>query len=331
MTEMFSDENERNEMVAKVEYATRRVADGIGYGEGDISGQNSDPEDLAAADEAIESQGILVAIDVDDETGEHVVDDGCGDGRRVGLVERWGTTLKRSLNRYKVFGGGLVMGVAAKVGLGQTKGETLTETFNDSIEELTEKGIDFGAHTGHVTNETDSGCGAIDKSPKILENTVLYAEPIRDTISTLGISYDELDDDFEEIIANNAEMVEANRDKAYSGSKVMQLIRKAGKVIKDLNDQHLERRIVINTLPGYTVNQAIVRDVTGGRVQIFATDLPRLQEIAEKMYDDPVDQRKAFLAQVIYTLGVAATLTKGDLAVYVVEAAREREPQLAAA
>lgn len=107
----------------------------------------------------------------------------------------------------------------------------------------------------------------------------------------------------------------------------MGLVSKIGKVVKDLADDHLERRIVLNTIPGYTVNQELVRRATGGRVQVFATDLPRLQQIAEKLYDNPEDQRKAFLSQVIYTLGVAATLTKGDLPVYVIES----ESQLVAA
>jgi hypothetical protein len=107
-----------------------KVADGLGYGEGDISGVDNGPEDLQAADRVIESTDILQPVDVDDETGKMITDDGCGDGRKVGwirrFIKRFGHVedYKRSLNRPKVFGGGLVMTAVARIGLGQAEGKS---------------------------------------------------------------------------------------------------------------------------------------------------------------------------------------------------------------
>jgi hypothetical protein len=143
----------------------------------------------------------------------------------------------------------------------------------------------------------------------------------------LGVINDtESDATFETIIANNAAMCEANEGRPFSGRRVMETIKNAGKVIKHLIEGHNERRIVLNTVEGYTVNQQIVRDATGERVQIFATDMWRLRQISESLYTDPAEQRKAFISMVVYTLGVAATLTKGDLPVYVVSGASVPAP-----
>lgn len=324
---LYVDEMNEASIEPPIRVKVTRLAEGLNMGDGTISGQEASPEDLMLADRAIESPDIVTSIDIDDETQSQIEDDGCGDGRGVRLVTRFNRQLKRSLNRYKVFGGGLVMAASSRVGLGEARGKTLTEVFVDSIDELDDKGLDYGAHTGRVVSEKDCGCGALDRYPQALENTVIYAEAIREKLPALGINYEGLDGDFEEIIAHNADAVEANRGRDFSGRRIMGLVSKIGKVVKDLADDHLERRIVLNTIPGYTVNQELVRRATGGRVQVFATDLPRLQQIAEKLYDNPEDQRKAFLSQVIYTLGVAATLTKGDLPVYVIES----ESQLVAA
>lgn len=44
-----------------------------------------------------------------------------------------------------------------------------------------------------------------------------------------------------------------------------------------------------------------------------------MQELAMREYpDDQQKQNEAFLSELVYTLGVSATLTKGDLPVYLV-------------
>lgn len=194
---LYVDEMNEASIEPPIRVKVTRLAEGLNMGDGTISGQEALPEDLTLADRAIESPDIVTAIDIDDETQSQIEDDGCGDGRGVRLVTRFNRQLKRSLNRYKVFGGGLVMAASSRVGLGEARGKTLTEVFVDSIDELDHKGLDYGAHTGRVVSEKDCGCGALDRYPQALENTVIYAEAIREKLPALGINYEGLDGDFE--------------------------------------------------------------------------------------------------------------------------------------
>ncbi len=72
----------------------------------------------------------------------------------------------------------------------------------------------------------------------------------------------------------------------------------------------------------HTVNQRLIRMVTGDKAQIFGIDIWRLENIAAKLYpDQPELQHKVFLSELVYTLGVAAVLTKGDLPVDMIQEA----------
>jgi hypothetical protein len=51
-------------------------------------------------------------------------------------------------------------------------------------------------------------------------------------------------------------------------------------------------------------------------------DSPRLEDIAHNLFpDNSQKQQQAYLSELIYTLAIAAVLTKGDLPVYLIEAA----------
>lgn len=111
-------------------------------------------------------------------------------------------------------------------------------------------------------------------------------------------------------------------DEGYAGQEVAAAILGCGKVVKQLEGGHKEWFVVLNTAKGFTVNQEAVRAVTGGEVQVFGVDVWRMQDLAERLYpDNPSAQRQAFLSELVYTLAVSATLTKGDLPVYLIEAA----------
>ena len=90
----------------------------------------------------------------------------------------------------------------------------------------------------------------------------------------------------------------------------------SGKIVKELTGKHLEMYIVLNDVEGYTVNQELVREVSGDQVQVFAVDVWRLKELAAELYEQPEEQALALKSMLVYTLAVAATLTKGDLPVY---------------
>jgi hypothetical protein len=69
----------------------------------------------------------------------------------------------------------------------------------------------------------------------------------------------------------------------------------------------------------------MVRDVTGGKTQLFDVDIWRLKEIAYALHGGS-DYDQAFISELVYTLGVAATLTRGDLPVYYAALREDRMP-----
>lgn len=303
-----------------------RVSDGLEFGDGKISAEAVSADVLQAVDLTIETNpDILVPIDADD-NGIQIDDDGCGDGRGVKrIMQRVGGGMRefgRSLNRAKVFGGALAMAVGVRIGAGAALGHTLESVFGQSRSELDDKDINYGGHTAeHVTpgrEELDCGCGAIDLAPQIVQAAVRLEQPIRDAIKHLGVDaagvVDNVFTNYESYGATIAGQPE------YSGKRVMSDIMDAEKVVKELEGAHLECRIILNTVAGYTVNQALIREVSDGKAQVFAVDVWRLQKIATELCpSDEAAQTQAFISELVYTLATAGVLTKGDLPVYVIE------------
>lgn len=328
----YFDEQERMHMVVQVE--TIQLTDGLGFGDGSISvtdrtdedhEHHIEPEVLQLVDDAVRDDEILVAVDEDND-GLVIEDDGCGDGRGVdaeegSIFKKIGDHvehMKRSLNRYKAFGGGATMSTASLIGRGKAKGQTLSGAFKEGIHKLKSNRISFGAHIDTHAHGENCGCGAIDKSPVILQNIVKYRDRITEAAGLLAPDTTGL----EGVLDNMGEYADEIKDQPFAGQDVMDDIIDQGKVVKRLEGPHLEVAIVINTVEGYTVNQDYVRRITQGRAQVFAVDVPRLTQLAEKLHpNDTVEQRQSFLSMLVYTLGTAATLTKGDLPVYIVSGA----------
>lgn len=318
---------ERDEAMIDQKYEVTKIADGLGIGEGDISAvalrEKYGDEPFQAMEALINDVAqIMKPIDVDS-SGQMIDDDGCGDGRGVGLIyQGLKEIFKKSKNRAKVFGGGATMTMAILVGSGKAQGRSIEQTFGDAINTLEENDIAYGAHTAdHVAagrEDIDSGCGAIDKAPQIWANAIKYRSQIHDTMRVLGID-DE--DAIKSTYANIESYAEEVRQQPYAGKKVMGSIAKAGRVIKQLVGQHVEAAIVLDMVPGHTVDQIAVRTATKGKLDVFAVDVWRMQSYAEKLCpNDEGAQARAFISQLIYTLATAATLTKGDLPVYKIDA-----------
>lgn len=308
------------EAETRPEIQVKRLNEGLGYGEGTITGQPEEAtaEDLQAVDTVIEhNPAILVPVDRDDH-GRMLDDDGCGDGRGVATITRLGQSLKRSLNRAKVFGGAAAMTVGSRIGLGRSFGRNLNAAFEDAAGDLAAAGIDFGAHTDEHAHGDNCGCGAIDKAPQTVANVVRFKKEIKETSLALGANAQDIDAVLDSYEKYNDEI----SGSSYSGKKVMDGIVGLGKVVKKLAGGHKEARIILNTVKGYTVNQELVREVSGGRVQAFAVDVWRMQDIAQRLHPaDEALQQRSFVGQLVYTLGVAATLTDGSLPTYLMSEA----------
>jgi hypothetical protein len=313
------------------EFKVRRLTEeGLGFGEGDIKGspEGLDPTVRRAVDAAINSNEILVPIDKDDE-GQTIDDDGCGDGRGVRVVYKANKIFKRSLNRAKVFGGGVVMGMAMLLGTGRALGRNLEEVAGDSINMLDENGIDYGAHNAsHVGSEADCGCGAIDKKPAVIRAVVKYRSEITATMAVLLDLQAESNSETKSLVEKDIDTVFSNYEayapslekQKYSGRNVFGKIVNRGKVTKELEGAHTEIGIVLNKVRGFTVNQDLIRRVSGGKAQVFGVDVWRLEDLAAETHPaDPNSQRLAMIAELIHTLAISAVLTDGKQTVDVIE------------
>jgi len=299
-----------------------KVTDGLGFGDGAVSYEEqaslAGNEDLRARmDSVVHNVNILVPIDLE------AHDDGCGDGRAV--APRTGAisskingevrVFSHSLNRAKVFGGGATMATAMRIGTGVSE-VSLAQAFSEAIAELQHAGIDFGAHTHADAELPNSGCGAIDEAPAVLRAAGVYRAQITAVIlRLLGQSDDDATASLDIIFSHFAAMTE--HIGAYQGAATVQAIIDAGKVIKELAGLHKEVCILLNMVPDYTVDQVFFRDQMSGRAQAFAVDVWRLQVLAQALYKDEPTRQTALLSELVYTLGTAAVLTKGDLPVYI--------------
>lgn len=304
----------------KVEVHTPEAFEqGFGFGEGDIS--HSDraavvgPETVQAVEGAIKSPNILIPVSRD-KSGKLIEDDGCGDGRNVLRVFMGMFQKAKSLVRPKIFGGGATMVSAMEIGSGNANGSGLNQLFKNSIAQMRRNKIDFGAHTDTHAQGENCGCGAIDKAPQVLENIVKYDPYIRNAINNMGVDTTGLDD----VLGNFSSYTKSVEGEVYSGKEVMNDIVSEGKIVKELDDHHYEMFVLLNMTEGYTVNQELIRKVSGDKVQVFAVDVWRMQALAVKRFpDDPEAQNTAFISELVYTLGVSATLTKGDLPVKILQ------------
>lgn len=302
------------------ELKVTKVTEAIGYGEGSISylarKEAVGDATMQLVEDLIDSPEILLPISKD-KHGKPIEDDGCGDGRLVSRIFKGLKVVAReSLHRAKVFGGGLTMGLASRIGIGDMVAENLNDEYQQTIALFEEQGIGYGAHTDNHAHGENCGCGAIDKAPKIISNAVKFEAKIRGTVDALGIGDDYLDD----IFANYRAASQRFAGKEYAGTKVIDGAKRHGKVVKELDADHLEAFILLNYVEGHTVNQQLVRQKTDNQVQVFAVDVWRMRQIAEKMYpDDLQKQGQAFVSQLVYMLATAATLTPGDLPVRAIE------------
>lgn len=308
--------------------------EGLGYGEGSISVNRrlNNPEDpltpevMEAVDDEIRNGEILVPIDRDDD-GQLITDDGYGDGRGVNMVMRGSDILKKSLHRAKVFGGGLTMGVAARIGLGKAKNR-LKEEYSQEADEFKHHGIDYGAHIDENFGEKDSGCGAIDKAPLNIANAIKYREQIEQTVEAVsGHVFGGLDEDMKGVLSGVFDNYERYHDEQpnddHAGSEIIDVAAEDKKVVKELDSKegHREVAILLNFVENMTVNQQLIREKTKNIAQVFGVDVPRLFKIANRRYENDEDRKAAFVSMLVYTLSTAVTLTDGTLPVYAVRPA----------
>lgn len=314
------------------EFAVTTLApEGLGFGEGSISANIAKEPTVNATVAHVVYGSVNILTPVPTES----TDDGCSDGRGIEEVYdiRGVQPETINLNRPRVFGGAAAMTSASAIGLGRAKGMSLQNVFNKSVQVLKKHRFDFGAHTAGHAHEPNCGCGAIDEAPEALKAAIRYESEIKQTIAAMGYDtqgLDEVYDNFRDYVGD-----EASKLNNYTGQGVMASILSAGKLIKRLRNGHKERRIAWNKVRGFTINQELIRTVTDGEGQVFGVDAWRLEDIADfnaqtpdawhegtanDIAQVPGEKHRALLSELVYTLGTAVVLTKGDLPVDLIEA-----------
>lgn len=295
-----------------------RMMDGIGYGDGAISytalaSHINDDSVIKKTEAQLASPDVLVEV-AQDKSGEYIDDDGCGDGRpSKGLIAGNVSGLS-SEQRPKAFGAGVMMQAAAMIGDGEAKGKSLQDVFRVAKKQLDDRGINYGSHIDDHAQGDKAGCGAIDNAPRVLETIVKYHDQIAQTLQSMGVESLYITS----VLDNYRQYANQITGAKFSSKQVVDEIIESGKVVKELTGSHKEMYIILNYVPNMTVNQDFVRKISKGQSQAFAVDVWRLRSVADRAYpNSPAEQEVAFIGELVYTLGVAATLTAGDLPVYV--------------
>ena len=132
----------------------------------------------------------------------------------------------------------------------EAAGQTMRQTVSDSISTLRDKMIGFGAHTDTHAHGEKCGCGAIDNAPAIIRSAVTFKDQIRASIEALGIDTTGL----EEVEA--AYTASAGSELGdYAGAEVMNEIINNGKIVKELDDNHKEVIVILNTVENHTLDK----------------------------------------------------------------------------
>ncbi len=293
------------------------------------------------------------------ENGEGLVDvtekdDGCIDGRKtfLALIKKGANFVKDKIDaltkqRAKVAGGGYITGLAMRLGIAPTRGETAEADLSKLGLDFASEGIVCGAHTGPVHGNPDgTGCGANDSIVAILKNANTFrgdvnAEDPKERLlagttaallAKAGLEFKpEL---FNEIVDT---WQDAANDTAYfggTGKSRLDVIEATQEAVstdeeqpamtRELEGEHKEAYIIINYVEGKTFSQAALYEALHKEFpetpvedlpQAFVVDAWRIVELAKGAAKGD-DVEKAIYAGVMYQLATATTLTDGTLKVF---------------
>ena len=319
---------------------------GLGYGEGGISVRDQIAQHIITEETPQRVHEVLLNDDRAFRTVE-ATDDGCGDGRPwqkiIQTVEVDGEKkvqfYGKSLLRAKVFGGGLVVtsSMWRAVNGQPTNADSVGQDRAFVAAELSKRGVDHGAHSDDHAHGDNCGCGAIDKYPQITANAITFRPQITEALKVVyGDSFEQNSQAIEQVFDVYESLANTgNYFKDGSGKQSIEQLLDSGAVVKELYGNHVEETIIINEVPGTTLDQqyftqtvknACVEEVKPQVVQAFSVDVWRGKALAETVTEIAKEQNPDCDAEsvkqlamadfLIRTLAVAGTLTAGDLPVY---------------
>lgn len=333
LSELLDNKKKGGEVVQDI-IVNKIAPNGLGFGEGQISGESNkngiNQEVLDSAAEEILKPDYYKTV--------KVYESGCGDGRPVQSV--W-AKVKSKFNgskhqleasesklRPKLFGGDFAtMYSALAVATDRGRNAKTAQEMDDyAIEIFNKMGWVLGTHNDDHNSPDDlHGCGAIDKRPVIVANSIKFAEQINRIASTkFGVSVEALQQ-VKDVFSSRCE---GEYFKGYDGAHLQgRLEKKCNNVVrKVLTGNHQEAFVVINTRRGTTFDQASFREAMGNKYpdkklpQVFVVDIWQAEAMIDKLIEKghiEENQKDVAMAGVItYTLATAGTLTDGTLPVF---------------
>jgi hypothetical protein len=224
---------------------------------------------------------------------------------------------------------------------------SFNQDVSDIITIFEAHGLGFGGHIdeAHDTADEDTGCGAIDQMPQILQKMVdpkawtqlhgmakhllgdAYSEAMVNQVSGRLLRLEAVADDY----------LKRNRQTGRYGYKqqVIKVMRleadKGEKPVERLTGAHHEKAIVVNTIPGTTFDRDRFTTDFGPDMQLFNWDIWRSHQSAVILY--PISTEMSFaeaknmlrrryeyvLCRTLYSLATTMVLTDGTLPLLVRE------------
>lgn len=296
----------KNEPVTTGYAVTLLAPAGMGYGAGDVSyaGRQGDQND-AALRETVKAGTVLVPVDTSD-------GDSCSEGLAL-------SSDVVSPQLPKVFGGGMMAALAIAIGTGGALEQGLNAIVASCVDTLKRQGIAYGAHVDIHSPDGLCGCRVIDMLPDIIANISTFRPQILGTISALGMNMGSVDEVMT-AFANYAEI--HGKADSFRPRQAIDDMHTAGAVIADVKLQPNEIYVIFNNATGTTVDQHAVQAASDGQARVYAIDAWYLKAFSQQLYsNDMIAAHKAAQSCLIFTFGVLATLTKGDLPVFSIDQA----------
>jgi hypothetical protein len=189
-----------------------------------------------------------------------------------------------------------------------------------------------GGHDDDNSEFPNTGCGAIDKMPEIIDRIVnpQSREILRHYVE--AITEDDFDEsEFELVMERYQVLASPEAKRTYllqTPDGEYQYKHLTLEVLKDIDltgepdsvetmvGSHNEIAVIVNKIKGTTFHRDLFNFDSGSEAQIFNYDYWHSRERAKEVYADSPAQRKRFLiARALYTVGTCMVLTDGSLAV----------------
>jgi len=264
----------------------------------------------------------------------------CVDGRFIkGYMEQRQSMKERPLGPQNA-GGTAGTAVAFRIARGADGDDyeslSFAQDFDAFADSLTELGYEIGAHTDNHSEDSpeNTGCGAIDKMPEIIEVMTDSKNAPRVNELTQGIMGSAYDSKIYSEMLGNAIRVssaKASYFKDYRHNLYDRMKARAGDVVSCLFGKHNEVAAIINRVYGTTFHRDEFSADSDNKIQAFNYDYwYTLEKTEALMKDHPyfadmseerriIEGKKLLTARVMYTVATLMTLTDGTIQLRIID------------